>query len=54
MKRTRKSKIIEYYLCYNVKITTLDEMIKIVSVSNFTFNKIKRINRILYNTEYGE
>ena len=52
MKRTRKSKIIEYYLCNRVNITTLEDMIKIVDVSNFTFNKIKRIDKILYNTEY--
>jgi hypothetical protein len=54
MKKTKKSKIIEYYLCYNVGITTLDQMLKIIDLSNSTFNKIKRIDKILYNTKYEQ
>lgn len=54
MKKTRKSKIIEYYLCYKVGITTLEKMLKIIDVSNFTFDKIKRIDKILYNNKYEE
>jgi hypothetical protein len=54
MKKARKSEIIKYYLCNDVKITTLNKMIENINVLNFSLNKIIRLNNILYNNKYND
>lgn len=51
MKNYRKSDAIILHLCYIIKIVSLETLIKYIKNKD-DFNKIKRINKILYNTKY--
>lgn len=54
MKKTRKSKIILFYLC-NTMTIEYDNIMKIVANNNeFYVNKIKRLDNILYSNKYNE